>query len=202
MTVAIPDRMRKLPIDRRGYPVPWTVAHDAEGRPQFVVNDEGRRQACIKRDLCSICGGRLDRVRWFVGGPHSAFNERGAYIDPPMHHECAQYALQVCPYLALARTGRGYVDAQKVAQHMGEPLVAQTMLPGQPPLFVAVRASGTVVLSWVGPLVETIRPTRPYLRVEYWRHGQRLTTHQGEAVTREHLRRPLGTALPKAMVTP
>ena len=29
----------------------------------------------------------------------SALHPNGAYIDPPLHHECMRFALQTCPYL-------------------------------------------------------------------------------------------------------
>ena len=110
--VPIPERMQHLDRDGRGYVIPWTVFRDSKGKAHFTINDENRRQTVIGRDCCPICAAKLLRGRWFVGGPGSAFHERGAYIDPPMHRECVVYALKVCPYLAfmsatMSRTFRG-----------------------------------------------------------------------------------------------
>src|SRR5262252_1142176 len=98
--IPVPDRMKNLPRDPRGFPIFIMAYRDPNGRAHFTVNDEDVRRRLIAQDRCSVCGGRLQRGRWFVGGEKSAFDPCGAYLDPPMHHECAGYALQVCPYLA------------------------------------------------------------------------------------------------------
>ncbi|MCV9964336.1 hypothetical protein OIU34_20830 [Pararhizobium sp. BT-229] len=100
-TVSIPERMRALPIDPRGYPVPVNVTRDRHGKPNFATNDETVRQTLFREDRCGICGEKLLRGRWSIGGPGSALHPDGAFLDPPMHYECAQYAVQVCPYLAM-----------------------------------------------------------------------------------------------------
>src|SRR5215472_13925800 len=100
MTTKVPSRMAHLPLDPRGYPIPANVYRDAQGRPHFTINDDRKRLEQLRRDACPICDQSLYIGRWFVGGPLSAFHPNGAYIDLPMHHECATYALQVCPYLA------------------------------------------------------------------------------------------------------
>lgn len=188
--VPIPEQMRKLPRDHRGYPVPWTVMVDDAGKPNFVVNQEHLRQIVLTRDLCGICGSKLGGARWFVGGPQSAFHAHGAYMDPPMHGECAHYALQVCPYLALPSYHR-FADPQKIADRMCEPLWSNTMMPGRPPLFVAVRSNGTIINCGLSGLIEAVRPVRPYRRVEYWRHGKRLDKAEGERLASEYCARPI-----------
>jgi hypothetical protein len=106
----VPDRMKHLETDSRGYLIPWGVYRDHTGRAHFQINDELRRLRSFRENLCPICGKSLFRGRWFVGGPMSAFHEAGAFADPPMHYECAVYALQVCPYIALPRYGRRIDD--------------------------------------------------------------------------------------------
>src|SRR5262245_64789126 len=91
--VPVPARMLGLRARPAGYVVPWTVFRDSSGRPHFTINDEEKRQHVLALDCCPICSGKLLRGRWFVGGPRSAFDLAGAYIDPPMHMECARYAL-------------------------------------------------------------------------------------------------------------
>jgi hypothetical protein len=104
-TVPIPALMKERQVDPRGYPIPWNVLVDSTGKAHFTINDESLRQMAIRDRLCPICGHRLWRGMWFVGGPGSALHEHGAYIDPPMHKPCAEYALKVCPYLAAPRSG-------------------------------------------------------------------------------------------------
>ncbi|MGH6988400.1 MAG: hypothetical protein ACREE3_00775, partial [Stellaceae bacterium] len=51
----------------------------------------------------AICGKRMHGGFWFVGGLRCFLHEHGAFFDPPMHLECAEYALQVCPFLAASK---------------------------------------------------------------------------------------------------
>jgi hypothetical protein len=177
--VPIPARMARLQRDGRGYPIPIIVLRDSYGRAHFTINDETKRQAIIADDSCSICAGRLLRGRWFIGGPRSAFHPDGAYIDPPMHAECAHYALQVCPYLAAPNYSRR-VDARTLPK--GETILTRdpTMDPKRPSEFVAVMATGqhlireTIYAPGTGGrlrIVRFIKPRRPYTRVELWRAG-------------------------------
>lgn len=174
--VPIPDRMKALPFDRRGLPVPVTVYVDHDGKPHFTINDEAKRQHMIMDDRCSICGGKLLRGRWFVGGPMSAFDPEGAYIDPPMHHECAHYALRVCPYLAAPSYSKRVDDRTLGKERDDLILIDPTMIAERPEYFVAVLARGQDLVIYEKPvlMVRYIKPRRPYIRVEHWRHGRRI----------------------------
>src|SRR5262245_21383278 len=172
--VPVPDRMLSLPRDPRGYCVPVTVFRDSAGRPHFTINDEEKRQAVLALDCCPICAGKLVRGRWFVGGPASAFHAHGAYIDPPMHRECAVYALSVCPYLAAPSYGRR-IDDRTLPPGEVPLLVDPTMDAVRPPVFVAGMATGQrfVFDEMVGlRFVRFVRPRRPFARVEFWKDGQ------------------------------
>jgi hypothetical protein len=187
MKTEIPPRMRKLDRDPRGYPIPWGVLRDQQGRAHFTVNDEGKRVLALLESLCPICGGKMPARRFFVGGPRSAFDDNGAYNDPPMHGECMRYALRTCPYLAAPSYGRR-IDAATVPA--GEPeriYIDRTMIAERPVLFVAVLSIGQTVQS--GRF--TVKPTKPYLLVEYWRHGKRLTESEGSRIAQEAIRAPL-----------
>jgi hypothetical protein len=100
LAVPIPKRLRTRPLDRRGYPVPWVVFIDGAGMPQFTINDIGKAHACRTKRLCGLCGNRMDKTMWFIGGKRCFTHEHGAFVDPPNHYECAEYALRVCPFLA------------------------------------------------------------------------------------------------------
>jgi hypothetical protein len=180
-TTPVPERMQHLPRDRRGYPIFFGAFIDEDGTPFFTINDELKRAAMIRDDLCSICGRKLLRGRWFIGGAGSAFHPHGAYIDMPMHDECAHYALVVCPYLAVP-SWRDAV-AQAHLKQIKDAIVAvdPTMIAGRPQLFVVVMAIGQRMVPGNTPLQRYVRPARPYRKVEYWRHGQRIDDAVGHA---------------------
>lgn len=111
----LPDRPRrfmKLPIDERGFPVPWFVAF-VEGKYDFrVVRDNGIAIAHNK-ELCWLCGERRGRNMSFVVGPMCGINRVSS--EPPSHTECAEYAVKACPFLTrplAIRNERGLEDAQ------------------------------------------------------------------------------------------
>lgn len=172
--VPIPNRMARLPRDRRGYPIPFTVYRDDTGAPHFTINDEAKRAECLAKDLCPICGQRLNGARWFIGGPGSAFALGGTYIDPPVHRACMRYSLQVCPYLAAPRYGKR-IDTGRLRpqDHVTSPIFLDpTIDPQRPAMFVAVLTTGQDLHR--NGLQTYVTPHRPYLRVEYWLHGQQV----------------------------
>jgi hypothetical protein len=180
--VPIPEIMRHLPLDARGYPIFFGAYVDQDGIPHFTTNDEAKRAAMIAHDLCSICGKKLLRGRWFVGGPQSAFHERGCYIDMPTHDECVHYALQVCPYLAAPRFSKSIAETKAGQISNAVVMVDPTMIDGRPPLFVAVMAVGQKMVGDNG-FQSYVKPSRPYRKVEFWRHGSQLSADEGKALS-------------------
>jgi hypothetical protein len=183
--------MLRLKRDARGYPIPWIVLEDGDGH-HFTVNDINRVFLCIKRDLCGICAHRLYKGRWFVGGPLAAFDERGAYLDPPLHHECATYALRVCPYLALP-SYRGRIEGRTVKE--AQLLVAYRAIDRRPPLFISAMAIAQTVRD--GPVFV---PKRPFKSVEFWRDGSQLDPKEGERIVNEELAKPRPEATPERLI--
>lgn len=188
--VEIPPRMRNLPMDPRGYPIPAGVLIDDKGKAHFTINDQLKRQHHIRNDLCPICGDKLLRGRWTLGGPASAFLAEGAYIDPPMHFECYRYAVQVCPYLAAPNYSKR-IEARTIGKgdmkdHLL--LVDDTMIPDRPPLFVGVMHIGQSYTRDQMGLIHTIKPKRPYRNVEYWSNGIQLSEDEGASIVRQHLK--------------
>ena len=170
-SVSLPKRMRGLSRDRRGYPIPFVVFRDKEGKPHFTINDHGRAERCRKERRCPICGNKLGKELWFVGGPQSAFHANGAYMDTAMHHECMTYALKVCPYLAvpkyLGRIDAGTLKPEAVPK--GMLLVDHTQIPERPDIFVAVMAYNQTFTAERYSI-----PERPYRGLEYWKHGKQV----------------------------
>jgi hypothetical protein len=174
--------MRALARDRRGYPVPFNVLRDSDGLPHFTVNDSIRQARCLKEKRCAICGARLGKPMWFVGGPRSAFHKYGAYLDSALHHECMTYALRVCPWLAapkyLGRIDDATVDYTKLPEHAV--ILDYTQIAERPVVFVAVGATGQTIMERDGLEPPVVKPSRPYVAVEYWQHGEQLPEERGQ----------------------
>lgn len=98
-----PLRMRSLPLDHRGYCVPWFVAW-IDGEPDFrVIRPDGIRDA-LRFSCCWLCGDTLGKFRTFVIGPMCAINRTTQ--EPPSHFECAEFAARACPFMVLPRSKR------------------------------------------------------------------------------------------------
>jgi hypothetical protein len=95
--VPMPGRVAALPRDPRGYPIPAS-AYAENGAANFTVIDQLVSSRLFHYNKCGICGTLLGRFRALVGGAKSM--QFGLFTDIPMHVECAEYALAVCPFLA------------------------------------------------------------------------------------------------------
>lgn len=110
--VPVPERMRSLPRDPfRQFPIifsqippipDWVPSFESPHDFRAVLTE--RVIECAARRLCGVCGQPLDYWIAFLGGPLSAKNR--AYTEPPMHPECARYAVQVCPYMVVQAVPR------------------------------------------------------------------------------------------------
>jgi hypothetical protein len=97
LEVPMPPRMRGLPLDARGYPVPWFVAwHD--GVPEFRAMDGQKWNRAIRESRCWVCGDILGRWKTFVIGPMCGVNRTTA--EPACHLECAEWSARNCPFLS------------------------------------------------------------------------------------------------------
>src|SRR5215467_7036859 len=103
----MPLRFHKLPISENGFPVPKFVSF-IDGKPDFRVVDGRYVLEAIKRRLCWLCGETLGRYMSFVIGPMCAVNRVSS--EPPSHFECAQFAVQACPFLTQPRRPRNVHD--------------------------------------------------------------------------------------------
>jgi hypothetical protein len=103
------ERIKKLPVDKRGYPIPAFVqwieivdgkpkaVPDGQGEPDFRVVKMSHLHACYLEDLCWVCGEKLGQYRAYVIGPMCAVNRNSA--EPPSHVECAEWSAKACPFL-------------------------------------------------------------------------------------------------------
>lgn len=95
---ALTPRMARLPIDGKGWPVPWFVAW-IDGQPDHRVMDGEKKDKAWLNRLCWICGQPLGGATvTYAIGPMCAVNRVSA--EPPAHKECAEYSVKACPFLS------------------------------------------------------------------------------------------------------
>lgn len=176
MLVEVPKRMRKLPKDKRGYPVPVIVLRDKNKQPHFTINDHHKSNKVASKRLCSICGDPLKKDIWFIGGNICFTHPNGAFLDPPVHHECGEYALRVCPYLGAPNYVK-LLDAKTLKPGAVPDMVAlvkhETIADSRPELFMFGRCENfRINRSGLGQF--TMSVIGQWTALEAWRHGERV----------------------------
>ncbi len=150
-----PPRIARLPVDARGYPVPYFVAW-IEGKPDHRVADSEKFIKAVKDRRCFICGEKLGQFLAFTVGPMCAVNRISS--EPPAHRECAIYACTACPFLTTPKQRRreaGLPDGCEfsttgLTRNPGVMLVWMTKY-AQP-----IRGMGTEVLLQLGEPTEAL----------------------------------------------
>jgi hypothetical protein len=173
--IPIPNNMKELDTDKRGYPVPFIIMKDKEGKPHFTINDERLVHKCIEEELCSICGKKLENDMWLIGGPMSTFHPHGAFNDSPVHYECGKYALQVCPYLAVS-VYNAKTDVERIKKEKFDnfEFVNPTQGNDKVPFFCFIKIRG-FRLRVYSPAERYIIPDKPYLQIEFWNNGEQIS---------------------------
>ncbi len=93
----VPPIMKELPLDERGYPIPFFVPMRG-GKPEFRYQSREKQELALTRNLCSICGKKLYKgAYWTISGPIGFRNKVAS--DPPMHEDCARFSLTCCPHM-------------------------------------------------------------------------------------------------------
>ena len=173
----IPARIKKLPLDERGYPVPAFVA-TIDGKPDFRVVKPNFVTTCIRLNLCWLCGEQLGKYKAFVIGPMCAVNRVSS--EPPSHLDCARFACVACPFLTQPRRPRNpHGLPEEAVAGAGMPIDRN---PGVTLLWVTkdyrvFKAPGGILLR-IGPQVKT----------EWYARGR--------AATREEILHSIETGLP------
>ncbi len=116
----LPPKMSRLPIDERGYPIPWFVIEMPDGTRDFRIASEEKHIDALRFGLCWVCGDRRGAFAAFTIGPMCAVNRISA--EPPAHRDCAIYSAVVCPFLSVPNMRRresgkpgGTVEAAGIA---------------------------------------------------------------------------------------
>src|ERR1043165_6865260 len=126
----LPARMKKLPIDHRGYVVPWFVARPPAGELfDFRLADPDRAAQAMRFGNCWVCGEVVGRHKTFVIGPMCAVNRTTS--EPPCHIECARFSAIACPFLTLPKAKRNDKGLPEgVRASLGPPEAAIPRNPG------------------------------------------------------------------------
>lgn len=113
----LPPNIAKLPIDERGYPVPWFVSWP-NGKPEFRMIDGSKIGLAHIQRLCWVCGQKLKGPKTFVIGPMCAVNRNSG--EPPSHAECAHFSVRACPFIMRPNMDRREDDfTRKYAKDAG-----------------------------------------------------------------------------------
>jgi hypothetical protein len=119
-----PSRIVALPLDRRGYPVPFFVGLGLDGQPDFRLGDARKLNRAIREGLCWICGQKLGRFLCVPVGPMCTVNRISA--EAPCHRDCSEYALRTCPFILYPNASRREGNLPDDVEHSGH------MIPDNP----------------------------------------------------------------------
>lgn len=101
--VVLPERIKALPVDDRGFPVPYFVAI-VDGKPDHRITDPNKLVACVSQGLCWVCGQPLHNDITFIVFPMCAANS--ITDEPPAHYECNKFSCTYCPHLSNPKAKR------------------------------------------------------------------------------------------------
>ena len=142
MTLVRPDVPASLAArpwdERRNLPIP--VVSMFEGKPNFAAINGQVAVNLASQRRCGLCGDPLTYWVAFLGGAQAA--AAGTYGDPPMHVDCAEAAVRLCPHIALSHHRR-VSEARHEQLANGTPVtVAQGWVEDKPAQWAqAVRRS-------------------------------------------------------------
>jgi len=174
---ALIPNIAKLPVDERGYPVPFFVQWLTEDQkaalpgapgahPDFRVMDGKKWERCYKERLCWVCGQPRPHRATFVIGPMCAINRTSS--ECPCHYECAVWSVQACPFWVRPHMVRR--EDEMIRENMDN-------VAGQ-----SIRRNPGVSLLWTSVNYRVWNAGNGYLfnvgdpkAVEWWREGRKAT---------------------------
>lgn len=133
--------------------------------PDFTATDHDAYLRVVRNKLCGLCGEPLDYYMVFIGGPLS--NANRAFLDAPMHLECAEYAVRTCPYLAMRM--EGFVTRSHRA---GSREMTPGLATARPDRFGLCVTRGFKLATRNGSVY--LHADKP-VRVEWYENGERVT---------------------------
>lgn len=158
--VPMPPQVAALPRDPRGYPVFYAVQREGyvPGEPaDFRTLEVDHHVEAGQKRLCAICARSLPYWLWFLGGPMCLANR--IFGDGPMHRDCMDYALQVCPYLTHASMEYAVVKDPSFMERVDDDLVGDpNVITRRPERMLLYRTRGYRIITHTGG--------KPVFRVE------------------------------------
>ena len=199
---ALPRRMQNLPLDSRGYPVPWfvqwvvpkdggefdCVEYGTPGAvPEFRAMDAHKWVQALKENRCWVCGQSMGVYKTFVVGPMCGINRTTA--EPPNHKDCAEWSAENCPFLVRPQMVR--------RQH--EDLIAQGAL--QSVGGNALTRNPGVTLLWTTKRFKVWSPAPGQRLIEMGEPTEVRFYTEGRAATREEVEASVAGGYPSLLET-
>jgi hypothetical protein len=178
--IEMPERIKRLPVDKRGFPVPKFVAV-INGEPDHRVVNPKWFVPAVNSKLCWICGEPMGRYFTSIIGCMCSVNR--VISEPPSHRDCAEFSVKACPFLSrptMHRREAGMPDNKVEAAGFGlkrNPGVACLWISKQYPKPFRAQAGQQGVLFELGNPVETI----------WYREGRLATRAEVEEAVSEGL---------------
>ena len=192
----MPERVKRLPRDHRGFPIPWFV-HWQDGEPDFRVIAPRKLMNAFRTSRCWICGEPLGVHRVHLIGPMCLVNR--VTSEPPSHRACAEFAAKACPFLTRPRMRRNEKDLPAGRTIAG---IHIDRNPGCVCLYETLRVKP--FKAGAGTLFRLGEP----LRIDWWAEGRQRDAGRGSGLDRQRLphlaqhgdpiRRPRGRGRPRA----
>lgn len=172
----LPPRLQRLPVDARGYPVPWFVAWEPGPGgidvPDFRAIDGRKLAEALKRKRCWVCGEPLGQWLAFPIGPMCSITR--TISEPPSHRDCAEWSIRHCPFLANPDMGRRETD---LPAHFEE--AAGHGLKRNPGVMCLWITRSYEV--WKDPAGKPLITVGAPMSVSWWREGRAATRDEVEA---------------------
>jgi hypothetical protein len=165
-SILIPEMMKDLAKDARGYPIPYISVINKDGTPDFKKNDDVKAIMVLAQRRCTICGKKLYKDIWMIGAAISVFRNMGAFIDSFVHEDCGRYSLQVCPFLSTT-----------TYQLSGKESEFKEGVSNRSPFMVFIKITDFEITAGKYSY-RYVFPTGPILCTEYWAEGERISEEQ------------------------
>jgi hypothetical protein len=162
----VPERMSRLPRDARGLPIPYAQFVGSDGTPDFRVLDAHKVEHCLVFRRCGLCGDPMGRHLHFIGGPRCVAH--GIFHDPPMHKECAEFALRACAHL---NRSKGKYSSAPLPSEPGVKIIVGEMESDQKAEWHALMHTTLYTISRTQEGRIYIHARLPWLDVQRWRDG-------------------------------
>ena len=193
--VLMPQIIKNLPKDPRGYPIPANVTW-LNGKPIFKANDIVKENTMAENRQCSVTAVLMDRstVR-LITSPLNALGRPATVMDAPIHKDALDYSMKVCPYMCLGQYYKGFQKnfADKLNdKHDSEGVFFQNTSPVStvPPFMIAIHPKHLQAVEH-GPTdrVYTVYPS-DIIGLELYQYGDKISFKEARPQLEEYLQVP------------